>query len=224
MLYVIAQTAGAHLKGIRWHLERRAVPYAILPAWEITRYPDLARGDAIIGMGGPPSVARLDDAHYEHPYLVCEAGFIAHTLLEPVPFLGICMAHQLRAKLSHNPVQEVSLEHGLTEIVLNAEGRAHWLFAGVPERFVVFEHHNDQVVRLDRDGVLLASSQHCRVQAVAWGEVSASVQFHPEVLVEEMPEALSLEGARDSSGIALPADYLAYASRIFDNFLNRAGF
>lgn len=214
VIYVVKQWAGSRIGGVQWHLGRHALKYQMIHAWEIPYYPHLEAGDVIIGLGGPPSVVRLDEADYETRFMTFEAGFIGQAILGHVAFFGICLSHQLRAKLSHNPVEERTLEEGFTEVRLNEAGRRHWLFDGVPDVFQVYESHRDQVTEVRHDGVLLASSNSCPIQAIDWGGASVSVQFHPEVAIDDASR-LSTDGAA-------PPGYADYVSRMFDNFFRRA--
>lgn len=232
MIYVLRQWKNGSVTGIRWHLERNQVPYQIIEAYESPQYPELKKGDAIIGLGGPPSVCNMHDKDYEHEFILYEAGFLGYAILEGIPFFGICLSHQLRAKMYNNPVETKTLEFGIQEIELNAEGRSHWLFEGLPKRVCFYQHHRDHVLHVNSGAVLLGNSSGCPVEAVAWDDVGVSTQFHPEVLASDIPDALgkypdSLAAVGltlDEMMARLPADYMAYVTRLFDNFLRRAGY
>src|SRR3989442_1334484 len=60
--------------------------------------------------------------------------------------------------------------------------RVSVIFQGLPNRFEVWESHNDEVTILPRDFVALASSQNCDVQAMRHRDRPLfGLQFHPEV-------------------------------------------
>ncbi len=95
------------------------------------------------------------------------------------PVLGICAGMQLLGRfaggrIEHAPEPEI----GELEVdVVEREG----LLRGVGPRPRVFQHHFDELTALPGDFRILASSDRCRVQAIAseergwWG-----TQFHPE--------------------------------------------
>lgn len=232
VIYVLRQWKNGSIAGIEWHLQRNQVPYQILEAYECPQYPELHKGDAVIGLGGPPSVCNMHDKDYEHEFILYEAGFLGYAHIENIPFFGICLSHQLRAKMYHNPVETRTYEFGLQEISLNDDGRSHWLFEGMPEKFTVYQHHRDHVTSVQGGARVLASSANCPIEAVAWDDYGVSCQFHPEVLERDIPDALgkypeSLAGTGltlDEMMARLPATYLQSVTRLFDNFLFRAGY
>jgi GMP synthase (glutamine-hydrolysing) len=104
------------------------------------------------------------------------------------PILGICAGHQILA-LVHNGKVGSSLisEYGLTKVkVVECDD----LFRGVPQEFVVWESHNDEV-KCAPECRLLAESMNCKVQAVKYiGKAHYGVQFHPEVNNTEFGELI----------------------------------
>lgn len=220
------------MTGPKWHLERHRLPYKIIESWRCPQYPDLKKGDAIIALGGPPSVVKLHDPDYEHEFLIYEAGFLGAAIVQEIPFFGICLSHQLRAKMEQNTVESRTLEFGMQAIHLNEEGRKHWLYKGLPNPVWVYQHHRDHVVDVNGSGTLLGSSEHCGVETVAWDDLGVSTQFHPEIVIEDIPgaverypQSLATTGLTYEQMLArIPADYTEYTCRLFDNFLIRAGY
>ncbi|MFO8110309.1 MAG: GMP synthase subunit A [Thermoplasmata archaeon] len=97
-----------------------------------------------------------------------------------IPILGICVGAQYiaryfggRAGLACSP------EYGKSEIrIINKND----LFKGLPEKFVVWESHNDEVKELGNELELLATSETCNVQAFKHvNKKIYGLQFHPEV-------------------------------------------
>jgi GMP synthase-like glutamine amidotransferase len=232
VIYVLRQWKGGSITGPRWHLERNRIPYRIIEAYECPQYPELKKGDAIIGLGGPPSVCNMHDPDYEHEFILYEAGFLGYAIVENIPFFGICLSHQLRAKMDNNPVVKASYEFGIQHVRLNKEGRKHWLFKGMPETLAVYQHHTDHVLSVNSGARLLGESDHCGVEIVAWDDHSVSTQFHPEVLLQDVPDALGKypESLKKTGTTVeqhlgrLPATYMEYVTRMFDNFFCRAGY
>jgi GMP synthase (glutamine-hydrolysing) len=96
---------------------------------------------------------------------------------------GVCYGHQaicaaLGGSVARHPK---GYEMGTVEVALTDAGREDPLFAGFPARFLVHTTHEDHVVDLPGDAVLLAGNDHSPVQAAAIGARIRSVQFHPEV-------------------------------------------
>ncbi len=231
MLYVIRQWKNGNVVGVTWHMEQRQVPFQFIEAWDSPVYPTLAPGDAIIALGGPPSVCRLRDPDYEYDFLLTEADFLAQAQEKQIPFMGICLGHQLRAKMDDNPVEQGQLVFGVQDVELTPAGREHWLFKGMPPCFQIYQHHRDHVMSVNHGAVVLGDSGTCPVEAVAWNDWSVSVQFHPEVLDLQFEDAiLKYPQQLEATGLTfeammerVPDDYMGYINRLFDNFLNRAG-
>ncbi|MCG6857776.1 MAG: type 1 glutamine amidotransferase [Salaquimonas sp.] len=69
------------------------------------------------------------------------------------------------------------------DITLTPEGRAHWTFEGLPERFDQPAIHRDHVTRLPDGAVHLAYNDICEIQAFGFqdgGIDFVGYQFHPE--------------------------------------------
>ena len=111
-----------------------------------------------------------------------------------VPILGICVGAQYIARYyggetgsAENP------EYGKTEVIVKEEND---LFKSIPEKFTAWESHNDEIRELGDDLELLATSEHCPVQAFKHKTKKIyGLQFHPEV------------------------EHTEYGSEIFKNFL-----
>ncbi len=97
--------------------------------------------------------------------------------------LGVCYGHQaMCAALGGRVVQHAEgWEIGTVEVALTEAGRKDPLFAGFPDRFHAHTTHEDHVVDLPPDAVLLAGNDHSPVQSAALGARARTVQFHPEV-------------------------------------------
>jgi GMP synthase (glutamine-hydrolysing) len=97
-----------------------------------------------------------------------------------LPILGICVAHQFTAvHYGGSAGPAVTPEFGKTELIVDDENE---LFAGLPNRFQVWESHNDEIKTLPPVLMALAHSEHCRYQAIRHVEKPIyGVQFHPEV-------------------------------------------
>jgi GMP synthase (glutamine-hydrolysing) len=107
------------------------------------------------------------------------------------PVLGICAGMQLLVESAGGAIDHAAeAERGFRQIEVVAD---HDLFAGMSRTPTVYASHTEEVILLPEGFRLLASSAHCRVQAVAadghrfWG-----TQFHPERATAEHPEGRRL--------------------------------
>ena len=97
-----------------------------------------------------------------------------------IPILGICAGHQYMAiHLGGQAAPSATPEFGKTLVQVIDEDD---LFKGLPETFVAWESHNDEVTVLPPNFRLLASSETCKVQAMRHETRPLfGLQFHPEV-------------------------------------------
>jgi len=95
------------------------------------------------------------------------------------PMLGICVGLQLMALHCGGRAGPARApEYGLSRIRVVEEDD---LFRGLPNEFLVWESHNDEVKEAPGFRIL-ATSDNCSIQAVKHVEKSYyGVQFHPEV-------------------------------------------
>jgi GMP synthase (glutamine-hydrolysing) len=97
-----------------------------------------------------------------------------------IPILGICYGLQLIAHQLGGRVKAVKKrEYGPTEITIKRPGS---LLRGLRKKQITWMSHGDQVIELPRGFVVLASSNNCRMAAVANEKKKLyGLQFHPEV-------------------------------------------
>ena len=96
------------------------------------------------------------------------------------PVLGICAGMQLQARFAGGTIRHSpgGLTTGFSAVdVVEEDG----LLRGLPSRFVVYQHHGDEIGELPQGFRVLAQSATCAIEAVFdparrwWG-----TQFHPE--------------------------------------------
>lgn len=184
--------------------------------------PDLRTYDAVIFAGGE---YRPDE--FEDPILQAERTQILAALEAGVPILGICLGNQLLAYWLGGEVQRGRWEIGWLPVTVNEAGLADPLLAGLDETFYAFLWHGDQVTRLPKGAVLLASTERCPVQVYrlrgrpVWG-VQFNPQYDPTIAEAVIRAATSLPKQGYDIEAMVAAGYREYndvAGRIFGNFL-----
>ena len=142
----------------------------LLPSVDLVRY-DVVNGavpvdpdecDGWVATGSRQSV-------YEDVDWIKRTGaFVEQVHGAGVPFVGICFGHQLLAHFTG----------GRTEKAAAWGVGAHDLTGGDPARLLYM--HQDQVVTLPTDGIVLASTEHCPNALIRIGETMLGMQAHPE--------------------------------------------
>ncbi len=139
---------------------------------------DLAGYDAFVVLGG------FEAAYDDDPRLAAEAGLLRAAVAVGLPTLGVCLGHQLLAAALGGTVRPHprGLEKGAQTVRLLPAATADELFGGlaVGEPLGVAQFHGDEVSELPAGAVLLAESDHTRVQAFRVGAAAWGLQFHPE--------------------------------------------
>ena len=193
--------------------------------------PPLEGYDALISMGGPMDVFEED----AHPWLRSEKAAIREAVAgRGMPFLGVCLVHQLLAEALGGRVDTMAEpEVGILEVALTREGRADPLLAGLDPLVTCLQWHGCAVTGLPEGAVSLARSDVCPIQAFRVGRHAYGLQYHVEITPETVPEwgavpayQVSLDRALGPGGLAaLEAGSAAHmpsfnrnARILYDNF------
>ena len=123
--------------------------------------------DGLWVMGGPMDVWQEE----AHPWLVAEKAFIREAVEgRGVPYLGLCLGHQLLAEALGGSVgPSATPEIGVMDVQLTEEGASGVFCDGLPERFPTLQWHSAEVTQMPAGATCLATSPACAVQAMKWG-------------------------------------------------------
>lgn len=160
-----ADRAGARLEVVRCH-RAEALPSS------------LEGYDGLVVLGGEMGAYDDDKA----AWLPSVRDLIARAGREGVPFLGICLGHQLAAVALGGAVVKNAAGHatGVTPFGPTAAAADDELFACVPHGAPLVQWNGDVVSELPPDAVTLAHSPDGAVQAARFGPLAWGVQGHPE--------------------------------------------
>ncbi len=142
--------------------------------------------DALWVMGGPMDVWQED----EHPWLVAEKAAIREAVTHRgIPFLGVCLGHQLLADALGGRVAPMdNPEVGILDVELTDDGAADPFLAGLPSTGKCLQWHTAEVVDPPPGAEVLARSPGCNVQALRVGRTAYSLQYHVELTATTVSE------------------------------------
>ena len=163
--------------GIRWD---------VVELDEGERIPELDAYDALWVMGGPMDVWEED----VYPWLIEEKAAIRYAVVERMmPFVGICLGHQLlAAALGGNVGPNDRPEVGVMDISLTTPGTESGFFRGFPSTLPCLQWHSSAVTSVPDELEVLASSALCAVQAMRMGDHAITAQFHIEITEDTIEE------------------------------------
>ncbi|WP_306061613.1 type 1 glutamine amidotransferase [Natronococcus wangiae] len=181
--------------------------------------PETFEYDAVIVSGSGASV------YWDEPWIEPLADWVGGAIERDVPVLGVCFGHQLVAHALGGDVSPMGeYELGYREVEVEDSSV---LFDGLPDRFVAFTTHSDEVTALPPDATVIAANE-CSIQGFRRGH-AFGVQFHPEydrasaervTRNKDLPDERIrgvLDGITDET-----VDAATDAKTVFDNFLGYA--
>lgn len=187
---------------------------------------DLSGYDGLWVLGGPMDVWQED----AYPWLKAEKAFIRNAVEElGVPYLGLCLGHQLLAEALGGAVgKSARPEIGVYDVQLTEAGASGIFLDGVPETFPCLQWHSAEVSLMPAGAHCLATSPDCAVQAMSWGPRAYSLQFHVEIEPDTVtnwagiPEyAESLDAAMGPTGAAKFEQDCNAQMRVFNDMAER---
>jgi GMP synthase (glutamine-hydrolysing) len=97
-----------------------------------------------------------------------------------IPILGICLGCQFMALHCGGDTRPAPTpEFGKVELIVDDHDE---ILKGLPDRFIAWESHNDEIKTVPKGWKVLAHSENCGVQAIRHGTKQwFGLQFHPEV-------------------------------------------
>ncbi|MBW8172305.1 type 1 glutamine amidotransferase [Ornithinimicrobium sp. Arc0846-15] len=134
--------------------------------------------DALIVLGG--EMGALDDD--VAPWLPAVRRLIAGTVGAGLPYLGVCLGHQLAAvalggEIGKNPAGQA---RGLTAYQPNDEGLADPLMSAASSGSLAVQWNGDVITQMPPRAQPLAFAPDGSIQAVRFAPLAWGVQFHPE--------------------------------------------
>lgn len=105
--------------------------------------------------------------------------FVRNAQETGTPFIGICFGHQMMAEALGGKVEKSSYGWGVG--IRDVEFTQIEAWMQPPQTTLKLHYmHQDQVVRLPANSVLLGRSEHCPIAAFRVGETMLGIQAHPE--------------------------------------------
>ena len=141
--------------------------------------PNLKDFDALWVMGGPMDVWE----EQKYPWLLEEIKAIKEAIsVLKMPFMGICLGHQLLAyafgaKVSPSLQNEV----GVMSVKKTLHGKQSPFFLGLPDIMDTLQWHNSEVKNVPEGFQVLVESDRCAIQSLSYGNKVFSVQYHQEI-------------------------------------------
>lgn len=123
------------------------------------------------------------------------AAWLREAVAAEVPLLGVCYGHQLLAHAFGGTVADrpQGRESGTFNVRLTAAGADDPLLGALPSDFPAHLTHQQSVLTLPAEAVVLACSDNEAHQAIRIGSCAWGVQFHPEFSAAVMTEYLKVQ-------------------------------
>jgi GMP synthase-like glutamine amidotransferase len=140
----------------------------------------------LIALGG--TMGAHDDEEFD--WLTPERALMKDAIAQDFPFIGICLGAQILATaVDGQSVRTPKPEAGLVEVQISEEVSDDQLFGKLAgQKLRVTGWHQDYIVNLPDEAVLIASTPECPVHAFRMGKNVYGMQFHPEVRTQTVQD------------------------------------
>ena len=193
--------------------------------------PDLSGYDGLWAMGGPMDVWEEE----QYPWLRAEKAAIREAVVDrQMPFLGVCLGHQLLADALGGTVGPAAEpEVGIYEVKKTVAGEKSPFLLGLSGTMTCLQWHAAEVQQPPAGASVLATNAACAIQGLAFGKKALSTQYHTEISAVTVAEWASVPTYRAALEKILGPDALAQfeaetkrhlrllnqsARRLFDNW------
>lgn len=178
--------------------------YIYHPATMGTKLPKAANTDLLVLLGGPQSVEDHDD------WILEERALIANMMEVGKPVLGICFGMQQIGKVMGAQIVKGRKEAGWGMIERQDE-----VIPGLPIALTAFHWHQEQCyfeLPAIRQIKTLYNNEHTAQQAIMVGDNVVGLQFHLEVLPDDIREIVLNDGnfLKDTVYPQYPDELMAY--------------
>lgn len=185
-ILVFQHAASEHPGSFRNYFQEDGIEWCPVVLNDAVSIPELDEFDALWVMGGPMDVWEEE----KHPWLRQEKAVIREAVLKRhMPYLGICLGHQLLADALGGKVGPArQSEIGVFDIDKTSAGLENSLLDGLPNTFKCLQWHSAEVKQVPNNAKVLASSSACEIQAMSVNSNAYSIQFHIEATQSTITE------------------------------------
>ncbi len=158
--------------------------------------PDLKDYDALWVMGGPMDVWE----EVEHPWLIDEKAAIRKAVNElKMPYVGICLGHQLLAAALGAEVGPGSHpEVGVMAIHKTDAGKQSLYLKKLPDKMNCLQWHGAEVRTVPAGMDVLSYSDKCDIQSLSLGAQVFTMQYHQEITAATVAEWSTIPAYKDA--------------------------